>query len=92
MKTLFRSLTAVLVVLVGIVLFRTLTFSSRQVSAVEIDVLPLDEEALLERFARSLRPMPSNFWKESFATTPTRLPNPTHRMRRNRNGRCPWGG
>ena len=54
MKILFRSLTAVLVVLVGIVLFRTLTFSSRQVSAVEIDVLPLDEEALLERFARSL--------------------------------------
>ena len=53
-KTIVRSLAALLVVLVGIVVVRTLTFPSRQVGAVEIEVLPLDEEALLARFARSI--------------------------------------
>ena len=54
MKTILRLLATLLIVLVGVVIFRTLTFSSRQVSAIEIDALPLDEEALLARFARSL--------------------------------------
>lgn len=54
MKKLFRSLAVLLIALVGVLVVRTLAFSSRQVAAAEIEVLALDEDALLARFARSL--------------------------------------
>lgn len=53
-KKVFRWLATLLIVLAGIVIARTLTSHSRQLSVVEIEVMPLDEEALLARFARSL--------------------------------------
>ena len=54
MKTIARLLAVLVIVLIGVVVLRTLTLSSRQVSASEIDVLPLDEASALARFARSL--------------------------------------